>query len=324
MEKVTQKKHISSIDQFRGLAILAMTVGHYITGVKLIPDWLKRSFDIGLTPSDLGAPLFIFAIGLTFGISFSRRVERAGLSQAYGQFFKRYLLIFGAGALMSAVEYCYVNNPYWINWGILQTIGVAGLVTLAVIRLPTLYRALVGLSFLAAYQVLLDRFWLAGVLRWSMGGFYGSLSWATLLVLATVLADLYHHPGRGRKFYAPAVIVLLAAGVTLAYNVPVSEHRVTASYVLIGLGFSGLVFSLVDLLARYLRLDIHALVACGQNAFALYIIHYALIGILFLPGIPSLYTDAPFWLVVTEISVLVTGIIAIAYWLERKKLSLAF
>ena len=325
MEKAVQTNRISSIDQFRGLAILAMVVGHYIIGVKLIPDWLKRSFDIGLTPSDLGAPLFIFAIGLTFGLSFSRRVESCGLSQTYGQFFKRYLLIFGAGALISAIEYCFVNDPDWINWGILQMIGVAGLLTLAVIRLPTLYRALVGLASLGVYQLLLDRFWLDGVLRWSMGGFYGSLSWAVMLILATVFADLYHDPGRGRKFFFPLVVFLaLAAGIALASFVPVSEHRVTASYVLISLSTSGLVFGLVDLLARYMKMNFHALLACGQNAFALYIIHYGMIGLLFLPGIPTLYVDAPFWLVVTEVSVLVTGVIAIAYWLERKKLILTF
>jgi len=174
------------------------------------------------------------------------------------------------------------------------------------------------------FRSFLDNFLLDLTVHSPHGGLFGSLNWAAMLILGTALADMFHDEGRGRKVFPWDSLGILTAGIGLSFLLPVSEHRVTASYVLIGLGISGLVFSLVDLLARYLWLDIHALVACGKNAFALYIIHYALIGILFLPGIPTLFTEAPFWLVVTEISVMVTGIITITYWLERKKLSLAF
>ena len=59
---------ISSIDWFRGFAILTMVLANYMGGVALIPAWLKHAPDVGLTVIDLIAPFFIFAIGLTFGL----------------------------------------------------------------------------------------------------------------------------------------------------------------------------------------------------------------------------------------------------------------
>jgi predicted acyltransferase len=69
-------KRIPSIDQFRGFAILTMVLANYMGGVSLIPAWLKHAPDIGLTVIDLIAPFFIFAIGLTYELSFHRRIER--------------------------------------------------------------------------------------------------------------------------------------------------------------------------------------------------------------------------------------------------------
>jgi len=77
-------QRVSSIDQFRGAAILAMVLGSCLIGVKVIPAWLKRSEDIGLT----------------FGLSFAKQVGLNGARNTDINFFKRYPAILGAGALM--------------------------------------------------------------------------------------------------------------------------------------------------------------------------------------------------------------------------------
>ncbi len=81
-----QNSRISSIDQFRGFAILTMVLANYMGGVALIPAWLKHAPDVGLTVIDLIAPFFIFAISLTFGLSFNRRFQRDGAFRTYSTF----------------------------------------------------------------------------------------------------------------------------------------------------------------------------------------------------------------------------------------------
>jgi len=58
-----------------------------------------------------------------------------------------------------------------------------------------------------------------------------------MLVLATAIADLLHL-GR-RDLFAWANLAALAAGIALAFLVPVSKNRVSASCLLVSLGASG-------------------------------------------------------------------------------------
>ena len=314
---------ISSIDQFRGFAIMTMVLANFMGGVQLIPAWLKHAPDIGLTVIDLIAPFFIFAVGLTFGLSFRRRLERDGAFRAYSYFLTRYLAIIGLGAVISAAETAMGLNPANIDWGVLQAIGVAGLVTLIVIRLPSLYRWLIGFALLAVYQVVLDHYLLDLTLRSPHGGLFGSLGWSSMLILATALADLFHSPGRGRKFFIWASALILAAGEAIAFIFPVSKHRVSAPYVLISLGISALLFLLFHWLSERFHWNSRLLLAWGKNPLILYFLHYLLIGLFFMPGIPALYAAAPLWLVLLEIVFLLAGISAVALWMDRKNIVVA-
>ena len=65
-----KSNRISSIDQFCGFAILTMVHANFMVGIQIIPAWLKHAPDIGLTVIDLIASFFIFAISLSYGLSF--------------------------------------------------------------------------------------------------------------------------------------------------------------------------------------------------------------------------------------------------------------
>jgi predicted acyltransferase len=265
---------------------------------------------------------FIFAIGLTFGLSFRRRLERDGTGKTYGHFAIRYLALVGVGALMSAGETAVGANPAGIDWGVLQAIGVAGLLALAVIRLPSIYRWLIGAGVLVIYQVALDNFLLDITLRSPHGGLFGSVSWGAMLILGTALADLFHDTGKREWFYWASLAVLIV-GIGLAFLLPVSKHRVSSTYVLISLGISALLFALFHFFAEHFRMNLHMLNAWGKNPLALYVLHYVLIGIFFLPNIPFLYAAAPLWLVLLEIVFLITVLTWIAYWMERRNIIVA-
>ena len=313
---------ISSIDIFRGFAILTMVLANYMVGVQVIPAWLKHAPDVGLTVVDLIAPLFIFAIGLTFGLSFNRRLKQYGPFNTYSYFFTRYLAIIGLGAVISAGGTAFGLNPSGVDWGVLQAIGMAGLLTLVVIRLPSIYRWLIGFALLAVYQIALDRFWLEVVLRSPHGGLFGSLNWASMLILATALADLFHDAER-RKLFPWASLLILAIGGALVLIWPVSKHRVSTPYVLISLGLSALIFLLFHWLSEKLHWNSRLLLAWGKNPLVLYFLHYVLIGLFYAPGIPVLYTSAPPWVVLLEMAFLIGSISAVALWMSRKNIVIA-
>ncbi len=306
-------ERIDAIDQFRGFAIILMVIFNYLSGIETIPDCLKHVSDIGMNFPDLGTPVFVFAIGLTYGLSYRRRTKEGGVKAAAGHFLRRYLSFIGLGAIITGGQSALGIKLDLLDWGVLQSIGLAGLLTLGVISLPTWTRMGVGLGLLALYQVFLDRFWLEIVLGSQHGGLPGSLSWAAILILATVLADLFHNQ-RKRRYFPWLSLGFLLAGFILAIFVPVSKNRVSATYDLITLGFSGVVFTIFYLLN--FQLDFFS--AWGRNPLLLYLLAFLVTGLFVLPGIPWWYVEAPLWLIGCQalVIVLVLGWLAL-YWHKR-------
>ncbi len=301
---------IDSIDYFRGLSAIFMVLVDYLGGIASVPGWLRHAPDVGLTVADLVAPAFIFAIGLSYVISFRRRAERQGLRATYYHFVARFLAIAGIGAIFTAGATIVAPGEYRGAWSALQAIGMAGLIALALIRTSTLARLLAGLGLLVAYQLVLDRFWLGQVLASSHGGLAASLSWGAMLLIATALADLFHRDERGRSdregasrgrsergmaLYAGASTALLAAGLLASLVFPVSKNRVSLSYVLISVAISALVFLAFDVFSRKVALRLPLLHWWGRNPLLLYVIHILLEVVQLLPGSQSWYAGAPLW-----------------------------
>jgi predicted acyltransferase len=317
-ELIQKPDRLVSIDQFRGFAIVLMVLANFMGGINSVPAYLKHAHDIGLTLIDLIAPFFIFAIGLTYGISFRRRAARDGLWKAIDHFLRRWLALFGIGALMVAVEIAFYD-PTETNWGVLQAIGVAGLLTLPLLRLPTWGRAAAGVGLLVVYQVLLDNFWLAGVLGSPHGGLPGSFSWTAMLILSTVLADLFHDAPRGRSLFPWVSLVVLGVGMALAFWLPVSKNRVSSTYVLISLGASALLFWLFHWFCDVRGLQLELLSVWGENPLVLYVLHYVLLGFLVLPPLPFWHVEAPLCLVAIQAAALLATLTWIGLVLRRKK-----
>jgi predicted acyltransferase len=318
MKSIPKTPRLASIDQFRGFAILLMVLANFMGDVNSIPAWLKHAHDIGLTVIDLIAPFFIFAIGLTYRLSLQRRVAVQGWEPAVEHFVRRWLVLLGIGALLVTGEII-IYSPGETNWGVLQAIAVAGLVTLPALLLPTWGRALAGLGLLVGYQLMLDKFWLPQVLGAPHGGLLGALSWSAMLILATVLADLFHDEARGRGCYGWVSGLTLAAGLLLALWAPVSKNRVSASYVLISLGASALLFGLFHLLCDRRGLSFKVFAVWGMNPLLLYVLHQILLGLIVLPPWPLWNVDAPIWLAVLQMAGLVAALSWIGLFLQRKK-----
>ena len=308
---------IEAIDQFRGFAILLMVLADYLARPQNVPVWLKHSHDVGLTVIDLIAPLFIFAIGLTYGMSFRRRLARNGGWRTAVDFVRRYAALIGIGFLLTLGGDLTGVYPSTVNWGLLQAIGAAGLLTLLVIWLRWPWRLAAGLALLAAYQLLLDRFWLKDVLDAIHGGPWAALAWGSLLILATVLADFFHDLCR-RRYFVWLSLSSLAIGIGLMFVVPVSKNRVSASYVLITLGASALIFGLFHLLDSRWRLRLPVLSEWGKNALLLYLLHGVLLGVFALPRAPGWYIQAPPWLIALQATALLAALSGIGAYCNRR------
>jgi predicted acyltransferase len=315
----THIPRLPALDQFRGFAILGMVIVNYLARIQIVPSWLKHAPDAGLTVADLVAPFFIFAIGLTYRASFERRVEKAGLRTALLHALQRNLVLIGIGAILSASE-SMLGIDNHSSWGVLQAIGVAGIINLLFIRLPLPWTALVGLGLLGSYQYMLDNSWKELVLHSSHGGILGSLSWAAMLTLATVLAGWFFDPKQRARLFPLAAAACLVGGLFLSTISSISKNRVSAAYVLVSLGISALLFLVFYLLSERARLRMQLLELWGRNPLALYLLHLLFLGLFALPPIPWWYEQAPFLLVLAQAAALIAFLTGTAVWLERHKI----
>jgi predicted acyltransferase len=316
IQRTSPGSRLAAIDQFRGFAIFLMVLADFLSDVERAPAWLKHAPDIGYTIIDLIAPMFIFAIGLTFGISFRRRLARDGAWRAYEHFITRNLALIGLGALLTLGGNLSGIYTTTVPWGLLQAIGAAGLLTLLVIRLPAGWRWAVGLALLAFYQFMLDRFWLDQVSTAVHNGPWGALGWGALLIMTTALADLFFDEPKGRRAYPWVALLVTAAGLALAFLIPVSKNRASASYLLLSLGLSALVFYGFHLLNTRLGFRSQVLSDWGMNPLILYLLHGVLIGVFLLPAVPGLYVEAPLWLAALEVGAIVVALSLVARYLR--------
>jgi len=291
-----------TLDRFRGLAIILMLIVNDLDTVRDIPEIIKHAPDTGFHVADVVAPLFIFAIAFTYRGSFLRRaaVDKA---QAYFHFVSRYLAILGLGTVFSAISNV-AGEPS--DWGALQSIGVAGLLTLLVVKLPVWARAAIAFVVLTAYQLLNGDPTRAGIIGEMVfgsdhGGFLGAVSWAAMLILCTVVAELF---AKGMKYFLPAIAALAVLATASAFLVPVSKNRVSASYVLVSVAACCVVYLLVDLFTKKLPGVKKGLAAWwGENPMLCYILHLVLQGI----------TRFPFLLMDIEERALLIGLLDTAF-----------
>jgi predicted acyltransferase len=304
------------IDRFRGALVILMVIGDYLSGVEFVPSFLKHAPDIGFTLADTVAPAFVFVIGLNFGPSFRRQAQK-GWVAAYRHVMMRYLALTGMGAIIAAAT-TMVGQPG--DWGVLEAIGVAGLISLLFIRLPVWARFLIGTLMLGAYQYVVDTAMLETVVNSVHGGLFGAVSWGALLVLSTAVADVWR---RGPIPFLICLIVLISAAGMCAVFVPVSKHRVSLSYIVITLAMSALVFLIIKSFAGAGagagagRPGI--LCWWGQNALALYFLHLVVLAFFVTPPVAWWYAQAPAWLAAIQLTAILAFMSMIARWIDIRR-----
>ena len=152
-EKQTKEtKRIKSIDRFRGFCVFCMLVFQFLKNFpslgflsRLAEHSLSKGIVIlpGMTLADIIAPAFIFAIGLTFTLSFNKWQRLYGTKRAIIHYLERALAIIGLGTFLEVCNKIidsmsgYVLNAFDIVALVFSIIAILGLVLRLLANIPS-------------------------------------------------------------------------------------------------------------------------------------------------------------------------------------------
>jgi predicted acyltransferase len=329
---VPKSPRFLSIDIFRGLTIVAMIFVNAIGGFETIPAWSKHAVDYGLTYVDLVAPFFILAIGLTYKMAYDRNLKKEGILETFIRYLRRYAAFIGIGMIGGWMILTTEGIRY--AWGVLQSIGLAGIFTLLFIRIRKNYRLVIAIIWMIIYQMLMGiTFDIEGIaitfsdLAYNdvHGGFIGAFGWGILLLLGTVIFDDFSNINTRNLLYWGIFLIGFGLGIHLLwlytgwpYGGGISKERVTNAYILVSLGIGVLIFYVCWWIYDYKKWipgESKFLQPLGKNSFFLYILHGIVI------GLPWLYLDgmANPVLVILSAILCILIVFLIGNWMDKKK-----
>jgi predicted acyltransferase len=257
----------------------------------VVPAWLKHGRAPGsVMVPDFVIPSFLYIVGVSLDLALHRSLAARGRPRTVMRFIRRGLVLVGFGLLGSILL---SHNPVR-EWGVLETLGAAGLVALpAVFLRPWLRVAAAGvLAGLYAFVCALGyQDWIAANDTGGLGGIAGGLAWGALVIIGSVAGNyLCRHDARGFRV-ANAVIAVVGIGVGLLLSrwVPLYKPFVSASYLLLSTGVAAgllLLFTFAEPKVLPFRL-------LGTNALVSFIVQ----GIIIVTVLPRVPSASPVWVV---------------------------
>ncbi|QEE17069.1 heparan-alpha-glucosaminide N-acetyltransferase domain-containing protein [Promethearchaeum syntrophicum] len=329
------------IDQARGLIMLLLC----ITLVEPWEDFVSEgSFLFFLTQHpdetatymtlfDIGTPAFMFILGLSFVLSFTKRKDQKNTSNAILRVVLKGVLLLLLGYLLMLVEFSFdfgVLFEYKIEagfiiprWDVLHSLGLATLVALPFICIKDpKFRLIAAYIWMLLYQILLI---------FTPIGYYASLTWhggifgtfftlSGVVVVAASLGDyIFNTEHSPKKKYTNMAIlgaINLVVGLLLGL-IPgwePSKRISTFSFGLISLGVIILSLLLFVFFDKKMKWNLGYLLAFGRQPFftyfmaeVLYQIPHALIDL----------STTGMW-ILTGVIILVTSIVNMLFYKKKK------
>ncbi len=280
---ISKKKRYQSIDIFKSLLIILMVFVNSLPFFENIPNWSKHSSDYGLTYVDLIAPCFIFIMALNFNISFNRRIKLYPKKEVYIHYIKRNLILIGIGLFL----YLDFNSTgIYIRWGILQVLGMSGLILLITFKLHFIFRMSIGLIFIILHQYLLFTYIGDIIFEDIEGGFYGSLSWGAMIIFSSLICDGFMRKNMS-KYFVIIGITFFFIGIITSFRLGISRFGISLPFTFLSVGFSSLLYYsfyyIIDGRKNKVNLisNDNLLSIIGKNSLILFIAHFILISYTF-------------------------------------------
>jgi len=276
---------------------------------------------------DLVAPFFIFAIGLTYHISYRRARKKFGTRDAFIKFLRRYAALLGIGLLG---ELNFTPDGFTIGWGAVPSIGIAGIITLLVINKKKYVRLIIGILATIAYQIVISvTFNIQGtelvfsdiMYNESHGGILGGVGYGIMLIFSTVICESFEEKKFAWFIIWGSIFLILGVGAHFLWGI--SKRRVSVPFILISVGIGSLFYSLMWFLFDFKKMTKNKsiiLQPVGKNSLFLYAAHSISTGLIVLisPG----FIHIGFAVLITLMHMVLITLIGIV--LDKRKVYIVF
>lgn len=261
MSTSTAPGRVLSLDQFRGYTVAGMFLVNFLGNLEITHHVLKHN-NTHFSYADSIMPSFLFICGLSYRLTFVRRLAEVGWSLTARRFLQRSLalllfslMLYGFNEAIKSWDKSTITT--WREffalllkanlWEVLAIIGAVQLLLLPVIAARPRVRVLAFLGCAALHVLLswwfnysfvyglpnfMDELWGTVEKRAWDGGFFGLLAWSEAMLAGTLAYDVLaaHRPAgaAGRLFTWGALLMVIAYALSCLatlYNVPASEQE---------------------------------------------------------------------------------------------------
>ena len=294
---------LTSLDAMRGFTIAAMILVNFPGSWEHVYPPLLHAEWHGLTPTDLVFPFFLFIVGVSIALAYSRRLE-AGTrkDELYQKIIFRSLKIFAVGMILNLIPDFNFSDLRWT--GVLHRIAVVFFVC-AVLFLNTGWKtqAWLGAAVLLAYWLAMTLIPIPGMgsvslepganlAAWVDSQYLPGKKWqgtwdpegllSTLPAIVTGISGrlagrlfLSNRPSQEKANYLMALGLLsVAVGYFWHLGFPVNKNLWSSSYVMVTSGLAslvmGAVYFLVDIKGK--KKGTYTGIVFGANAIAVYVL----------------------------------------------------
>ena len=295
------QSRLISLDALRGFIIAAMIVANFPGTEEAVFFTLRHTVWNGLSMTDLVAPFFLFMVGVSIALAYSRQLETAK-PVYYRKIIIRSLKLFAVGMFLNLLPDFAISDLRWtgtlhriafvflvcgllfLNTSWKQQVWISGLILLAywlvMTQVPTPDTGRVMLEPGQNLAAWVDRRYLPGRMwqgTWDPEGILSTFSsivtgimgmLAGRLMLATI------SPTEKVAYLMTTGLFVTIAGYFWGLTFPVNENLWTSSFVLVTAGFAalllGAMYFLVDVLGH--TGGTKPGIILGANAITIYVL----------------------------------------------------
>lgn len=298
-----EKERLLSLDAFRGFTIMAMILVNFPgSWSHIYPPLLHATWN-GLTPTDLIFPFFLFMVGISIAIAYSRRLAQgASKRELYGKILSRTVKIFIIGVILNFIQHFQLSEIRYA--GVLQRIAIVFLLCSVIfLEVNQNWHLRIGIAILVFYWLAMvliptpgysismlepgtnlaawvDNKFLPGKLwqeTWDPEGILSTLPALVTCIIGMITGTLITGPlSQERKviWMFTLGIALTLAGYVWSWVFPLNKNLWTSSFVLLTGGFAMMILATsifrIDMLGnkRIARIGL----IFGANAISVYIL----------------------------------------------------
>jgi len=288
----TQRTRYYWIDHARGFIMILLVVTEFLPiiireGTEIVRFFLAHPANEKTVEFmnfyDVGAPAFIFIMGLLMPLSFFRRKDKDGTGKAVRHMVIRYGIILLLGYIVIFIDQGSLvkesGGMIIIIWDVLPSLGLVGLIAIPFLFVNPKLRAILASGLLIFYQIMvIYGGWREYAIESVHGGIFGTIfGFSAIMIYATCLGELFFidkETTERKKYqlYAIVGIVAFVGGILLAL-IPewyANKRQVTLTYILISLGTSVLLSFIFIGIDR--KKPIFILDSYGKSPFLIYVI----------------------------------------------------